>query len=147
MNPQGQGQPGAGSALLRLMQLRAQGSTPGALNGNLQNSGAVLPAAPNQGNAINPSQLAQAGQQALQAPRIMGAPPQGDVAGAGAPQMPSGMAQPTPTTPDDNLSVALQALGNYIKAHGEAHMAKNGVPQAKAHASLISAQARPQGGE
>lgn len=118
---------GAGSALMRLMQLRQQGATP------QQTANPVTPAQPPTGVGGPP--------------RIMGAPPQGDVGGTMSisPQnIPQGVGgaqsvQP-PTTPDDNLQIALAALGNYIKAHGEAHMAKSGVPQAKAHAAVIQAR-------
>lgn len=125
---------GAGSALMRLMQLRQQGVTP------QQTANPVTPAQPPTGVGGPP--------------RIMGAPPQGDVGGTmpispqNAPQGMGGTQQvQPPTTPDDNLQIALAALGNYIKAHGEAHMSKNGVNESKARASVISSQARPQGGQ
>lgn len=143
-NPQGNN-PGAGSALLNLLRMRASRSQGPNMVAGPQNPGGI--------------QMSQPPQGVGGPPRIMGAPPSGDIAGAGMPQMPSGMspnapqgasmAQPvqTPTTPDDNLQLAMSALAGYIKSHGDILRAKHGVDLQKARASQIAAQGQPQGGQ
>jgi len=122
--PSAGGAPGQGSALARLMQLRRQGQQQP--QGNPGGIGYVPPAAPPQGNAINPSQIAAAGgqQQPMQQPQ-----PQGNI----NPQ--------ASMNPDDaHLDLALNALGSYVKSHGNALEAKHNVPLKKAQAAAIASQ-------
>lgn len=149
MNPQGGSgsfmsnasgnQNGQGSALMQLLRLKAMGVNSGVLNQNSQNPQAVLPSnSPASGNPMPQGGLQQ--QQPSQPPTQ---PQQ-------APQMPmqaQPIQAPPPSTPDSNLELSLQALGNYIKAHGEAHMAKNGVHSEKARAQMITRQNQTQGGQ
>jgi hypothetical protein len=127
---------GQGSALLRLMKLRAmtQGGGGSAMNQNTANPGMVQPASPPTGSAM-PAGMAQS-----QSPQFqMSQPPQGAVAENQAPQQ-------APVTPDTNLQIAMSALGNYIKAHGDAHKAIHGVDLQKARAQAMMAQNAPQQG-
>lgn len=108
MNPQGQN-PGQGSALLQLLRLRAMGASPQMQNQNTQNPNAVAPAQPpqGQGNVMSSMPPAQ--------------PPQGAQPQQAAPQVQQ------PVQPEDNLQIAMGALGNYIKSHGEILKAKHGI--------------------
>lgn len=116
------GMNGQGSALMRLMALRQQGASPQAGNN------VPLPAAPVQtGSPINMQSMNQAAQQ----------PPMQ----AAQPQLPQGAPQQTFGGEDPNLSLALGALSNYIKAHAEGHMADKGVHMAKANAKVREASA------
>lgn len=148
MNPQGTGQPGQGSALLRLMQLRNLGATP-------QAGATPLPAAPVQTGSPIPGNpwLRQATMAASQAEQ--NAAGTSDVAPSfptGSPQLPSGggsmapVAPGAPTTFDPHgeaLKIATQALANYIGNHGKALEAQHEVPRKTAEAKLIVGQAQP----
>lgn len=126
--------PGQGSALMRLLQMRqSQGITPASQNpGGI---GYVAPAAPPQGNAINPSQISAAGQQPQPQPV----------------QGPAGMGSQAPVPPvnpnvamdphGEALQTAMAALSNYIGNHGKSLEAQHDVPRKNAEAKLIAAQA------
>lgn len=124
MTTAGAGQPGQGGALLRLMQLR------GSINASPQQGNNVpLPAAQMQsGSPINMQSMQQAGQQ-MQQPQVAAQP------------QPAQAPQTSFTGEDPNLQIALGALSNYVKAHGESHMAEHGVHMAKANAKVREAQA------
>lgn len=124
------GQPGQGSALMRLMALRQQGATP-------QAGATPLPAAPVQtGSPINQRQMIDATSMGQQSP-----PPVQMPAGGGS--MAGNPPQTTFSGQDPNLQIALGALANFTKAHGEKIMAESGVHDAKARAKILESQANP----
>lgn len=133
MNPQGTGQPGQGSALLRLMQLRNLGATP-------QAGATPLPAAPVQtGSPISMRSMDQAAQQPQPAPT----PQMPAGGGSMAPVQPGQAPQTTFDPHGQALQIATQALANYIGNHGKALEAQHEVPRKTAEAKVIAAQAQP----
>jgi hypothetical protein len=113
------------------MALRNMGASPNGIQ-NPGSSDYVAPASSPTTNAINPSQIARAGQQqqSQQPTPQPGQAPQPQIA-----------PQTTFNGEDPNLSIALGALANFAKAHAESHMADHGVHMAKANAKVREAQA------
>lgn len=138
MNPQGNN-PGGGSALLQLLRLKAMGGNVPGQTANAGNPQGIQMSQPPQGVGGLPPTQQNGSVTSLSSPPPPATPSN--------PQQAAMAGQTPPTTPDDNLTIALQALGNYIKGHAEAHMARNGVPQAKAQAQAIAARNPQQGAQ
>ena len=129
------GQNGNGSALLQLLRLQAiSGKGPNMVANPTNPQGIQMSQPPQDQGGLPSFSQGSVGNSATVAPTT-------------SPNVQGGIQPGGAVQTDDNLQLAMTALKNYIDGHTEVLKAKHGVNESKARASLISAQARPQGGQ